>query len=572
MNPRTRFSTPLAPLLCPIFLSLTFTFLAHPSAAQDESVEQLCKTLLSETHKKQPYEQNEREVALHKLARRDSVPAVKCLVQALTDPFQHIRQEAVYWMQEEVQSASVIKWLSNKGLQLRHPAARKNVVRTLSRLADPSMIGNLKPLAEDGGPALQRAVAEAVRRIAPQRVPGYLLQLAASNNEQVAAEAIRTMGTIPDPRVSSYLRNNIRSLSGRPLAEATLALGRHAPDGCVQVLKTLLNHDSWQVRVMALRGFLALEQEQTNSSFQQTFKAARTAFKDGNWHVRAAAVDVLARTWTRDAIPVLLDGFEQANGRLRLDFMRALQTMTGEDLKWNPLNWKSWWSQHKEDLELGDQPENWRAGVAMTGKEKEQQNTDSFFGVPMVSNRVMFVMDFSGGMSSEVESGEYEGQTKIEIAKQELGNTIKKLNKKKRFNVLVHQYRSTFPPETRILSPFKKGRALVPARPQAQAAAYRWVSKLKASGWGAFYEAFRAATRSPAVDTIVFLSDGKPTRGKFAGTTAVMDDRFFEQLQEMNRYRQVMIHTVLTGAKAGGTDADYLKRIADLTGGIFQKF
>jgi hypothetical protein len=40
----------------------------------------------------------------------------------------------------------------------------------------------------------------------------------------------------------------------------------------------------------------------------------------------------------------------------------------------------------------------------------------------------------------------------------------------------------------------------------------------------------------------------------------------------MNRYRQVMIHTVLTGKEAGGTDADYLQRIADLTGGIFQKF
>ncbi len=569
MNPRMH-SASRTPVLYRPLLILSFALLALPATSGEESVEQLCKTLLSETHKKQPYEQGKREVALHKLARRDSIPAVKCLVQALTDPFQHIRQEAVYWMQEEIHNERVVRWMTENGLQLSHPAARTNVVRTLGRLADPSMVDRFKPLAKKGAPAVQRAVAEAVRRISPDRVPAYLIDLASSSNKQVAGEALRTMGTIPDARVPSYLRKHIRSLSGRPLAEATLALGRHAPDGCVQMLKRLLGHERWQVRVMALRGLLALEQDRKDSSFPLTFQAARTAFKDRNWHVRAAAVDVLARTWTRDAIPVLLDGFEQAGGRLRLDYMRVLQSMTGEDLKWNPINWRSWWSQNKEEVELGERPDNWRAGVPLT--QKDQQETDSFFGVPMLSDRVMFVMDFSGGMSSEVESGEYEGQTKIEIAKRELGNTIKKLDKKKRFNVIVHRYRSTFPPETRIQSPFEQGRKLVPARPKTQAAAYRWVSKLNARGWGAFYEAFRAATRSPAVDTIVFLSDGKPTRGKFAGTTAVMDDRFFEQLQEMNRYRQVMIHTVLTGQKAGGTDAEYLKRIADLTGGVFQKF
>ncbi len=575
MNVRTGGSHSILRLVFPAF-AVAFCILppsisVGPARAQDtrESVDELCETLLSEKLRKDPHEQSKREVALHKLARRDSVAAAKCLVQVLNDPFEHIRQEAVYWMQDKTANQQVVDWLVNRGLRVSDPVVRKNVVRVLARLGPEDLTSHLKPLATDDAVDVRLAVIRALRRYEPEQVPSYLPELAGNQNKRIAAEAIRTMGTIDDDRVSSYLRNTIRSLEGRVLAEAALTLGRHAPDGAVGMLKTLLEHNDWRVRTMALRGMLAAERTRGGDKFQGTLKSAESALEDPNWHVRAAAVDALVRTWQKEAIPILLDGFERAEGRLKLDYMRALQSMTGQDLKWNPLNWKSWWSQHKEDVELGEQPENWRKGEDITPDEEE---TGGFFGVPMLSRRVMFVMDFSGGMSSEVTGGEYEGKTKLEIAKNELRDTVKKLSEEHKFNILIYRYSSTFPPKTRILSPVSKGKKLAPAENQVKSAAVEWVMKQRAGGWGAFYESFRAATRSPAVDTIVFLSDGKPTRGRFAGTSAIMEDRFFQELQEMNRYRQVMIHTVLTGKEAGGTDADYLKRVADLTGGIFQKY
>ena len=64
------------------------------------------------------------------------------------------------------------------------------------------------------------------------------------------------------------------------------------------------------------------------------------------------------------------------------------------------------------------------------------------------------------------------------------------------------------------------------------------------------------------MDTIYFLSDGRPSRGRY--------DRDFRLLQELggwNRFRQVVIHTVLAGR--GKDDRRFLEDLAARTGGMF---
>jgi hypothetical protein len=65
------------------------------------------------------------------------------------------------------------------------------------------------------------------------------------------------------------------------------------------MLKTLLEHSDWRVRAMALRGMLAADQTQENDAYDMTLNAAGSMLDDSSWQVRAAAVDVLVRTWRK---------------------------------------------------------------------------------------------------------------------------------------------------------------------------------------------------------------------------------------------------------------------------------
>lgn len=83
-------------------------------------------------------------------------------------------------------------------------------------------------------------------------------------------------------------------------------------------------------------------------------------------------------------------------------------------------------------------------------------------------------------------------------------------------------------------------------------------------GRGDLYDALMEAFAEPEVDTIFLLSDGRATYG-----TYIIDENILENLKTENRFRQVVIHTILTGTK--GTNPKLMESIAELTGGMFIK-
>ena len=83
-------------------------------------------------------------------------------------------------------------------------------------------------------------------------------------------------------------------------------------------------------------------------------------------------------------------------------------------------------------------------------------------------------------------------------------------------------------------------RRLVDAGPDGIKKALKWLDRLAPSGGTNSYTALKAGfERFPEVDTIYFLSDGKPSRG------AITDpDRIAARVIEMNRRRRVRVHTI----------------------------
>ena len=154
------------------------------------------------------------------------------------------------------------------------------------------------------------------------------------------------------------------------------------------------------------------------------------------------------------------------------------------------------------------------------------------------------------------------GRPKIDVAKEEMEKVIQRLAPDARFNVLVYRDLSRYPPEPEATRAFP---ALTAASAGARAKGIGWVKEQAPLGWGAFYDALVAALEDPEVDTLFLLSDGVPSHG-----THVKYEEMVRWFGVENRWRNVCIHTVLTGkVEEGGTDDRLMNELASSTGGMY---
>ena len=92
--------------------------------------------------------------------------------------------------------------------------------------------------------------------------------------------------------------------------------------------------------------------------------------------------------------------------------------------------------------------------------------------------------------------------------------------------------------------------------------ATRWLADEEPKGWGAFYDALAALAAEEEVDTVYFLTDGRPSRGTYD-----RPHRLLEAFGRLNRFRRLVVHTVLVGRERA--DRAFLRDLAAATGGLF---
>ena len=164
---------------------------------------------------------------------------------------------------------------------------------------------------------------------------------------------------------------------------------------------------------------------------------------------------------------------------------------------------------------------------------------------------------------------------RIDIAKKELKEAIAALPKDGIFNIIF--YSSDF----RL---WKK--ELVPSNADNKREAREWVDQIQAVGATNIYDplvkAFQLAGRGThdkaykvELDTIFFLSDGQPNRGRFTNP-----DDILREIMELNSRKKVQIHTIAIGGKpigagagqGGGADVGFMRQLAERTGGTFLRY
>lgn len=322
-----------------------------------------------------------------------------------------------------------------------------------------------------------------------------------------------------------------------------------------------------------------------------------TRLADEQWQVQSAAIGAVASLRPQEAVQPLIDLMRQS-GRLRTECAEALFRITSMDFGVDPDRWQAQWQtlmsiegwRIPTDAELAQKLANRKKYDAFYGKKDEMS---SFAGIPTTSTNVLFVIDVSGSMDNlvvEVDKfRDYKDRKRFTIVQTELLNTIETLGRDTNFNIVAF---------ATDLKPWKS--RLVPGNVVNRDSAKNFVRKLRPIGGTEAQELARSGLGGAAnlgagktntykallygfgvdpakpvkgpltgfdkkalkrpLDTMYFLSDGRPSVGKLIDTNEIL-----AAVNKYNGQYRIVIHTIAIGS----FQKEFLKQLAGDNGGVF---
>ncbi|MBI3273191.1 MAG: HEAT repeat domain-containing protein [Planctomycetes bacterium] len=471
------------------------------------------------------------------------------------------------------------------------PPVIEAVVLALSRIKDPEAVKFLSQNALLGGRSekTRAHAAWALELMKEKDTIPPLLRALGDASVEVRACAANALGAISEKEVAKPLSEKLSSSSPPPVSVAILhALGRLKENSVYDAVAALFGTSNALVRAAALRAGASLGAEKAlealqkgttatdapvriaalescqKADFEASLAASIKALDDEAWQVRVAAIYTFQRLWDKRSLEPLIARMEKEKGRLRLDIGLMLKDLTGKDIGFDAKSWRGWWEGHKADFEMPPRPKKGQKREA-----KDDGTQAAFFNIPVLSDRVTFVIDYSGSMYKEDPGrGTPDGKTaaaapkrKIDLALEELQNVLNRLKPEVRLNLVVMSTEAVNQ-KCRKAAP-----QLVPATEENKKrlmdfakATCKKLEEIK-RGRGDMYDSIRDAMADPECDTVFVLSDGRPSSGEVQESVT-----FFHRIAMDNEFKKVMIHTVLTGTK--GIDQEFMDRIAEETNGI----
>jgi hypothetical protein len=266
---------------------------------------------------------------------------------------------------------------------------------------------------------------------------------------------------------------------------------------------------------------------------------------DSHLAVQTEALMALMQLRRPDSVPILIERLAVEQGAMKWRVEKALERMTTQPFGPSVESWRRWWKNEGKDYVL---PSVAEAEDILLERDVwgDSGDTGGFYGMPIVSNRVAFILDTSGSMKAEYHTSYYEDldetgaaksdaekSTRIKIAKRELVQSLEKLADNVHFNILF------FDSSVRT---WKKKLSKMSAGTRKDSIAF--VNKQQAAGATAIFDALEAAFRDKEIDTIYVLSDGQPMGGKLNDPELIR-----KKVREWNRTRHITIHSISVGGE-----------------------
>ena len=260
------------------------------------------------------------------------------------------------------------------------------------------------------------------------------------------------------------------------------------------------------------------------------------------WALRSVAYRYLTRFRDLSSLPLLIARWGKESGRLESELAEALFVHAGVR-RWTRDDWLEWWKKNGEGHALPHE-------ATVTSSKKQGQGggtTVSYFGIPLVSRKCVFLVDASGSMAAKI--GTDKKRTRYDEVRSQLHNAVEKLPDDQLFNICFYSSGvNPMWPELRSAKGEERKAVL---------------DRIKASnftqGSTNIFDSLERSFGDAQIDTIYLLSDGEPSAGRVTDVTQIAD-----LVRRWNYGRQVVIHCVSVGA-----NSKFLERLARESGGEY---
>ncbi len=473
------------------------------------------------------------------------------------------------------------------------PAQRVEAVMSLESIDCPEAVHALTPLLRHKEPDIQKAAKLVLSGYkAPETYKAVLEGLPELTDREMRAQMFDVISRAGQVGLKSTMKQiwdaSQESLTVAEKYYMARAYGALGAELYEDIIGTLTEDRAYQVRLAAL-------DTARTSKLKGLGPKLLGLLDDPVWQVQAAAIKCVGRLRTMEAVVPLI-AFLEKEGRLKKDAANALFEITARDFGTDHAAWEKQWKfltsikgfRLPTEVEL----EKARKTRAKADKNYKLKKGDkAFAGIPTNSTRVIFIIDVSASMDDLVvdrqkfRAGNYPSFRKIDIVKTELLRTINGLNQHTHFNILAF---------AKKVKGWK--RWLTPGTINYKASAISFVKRMQPLGvakkgmfgatgddsgktntHAALMRAFdldpakgvsstaitggkKSVRKALKLDTIYFLTDGRPTVGKFVDTEDIL-----KEVGKINEVRGIVIHTI----SIGEFEASFMRRLAENNGGVF---
>ena len=436
----------------------------------------------------------------------------------------------------------------------------------LATEGDAAAVDALLPLAELESATLRGRMQDLLTPVRDAGGVAVMAKGVSSRMEAVRELCAHVLAEIPTPEATRALADQLLKERLEPVALAIVkALARHGgAGGASAIVAAARKHARNEVLRRAILRSLAdigLEQEAVRRYFEKKLESnkweervlgvgaaarARAAsltpalianLDHREWRVRLAVIQAFRRIRVKEAVQPLIERLnEEEKSRLLREIGETLYLLTGKQFYKDYELWARWWRSARDTFEV---PARLKEAPARRGT----RTVARFYGLPVDSERVVFVIDQSGSMSSETN-----GKSDYRVAVGEVLKVMSRLKRGARANVILF--------ETQIHEWKKK---LVAVTSSSRAALKRHLESNGPTGGTNLYDGLEMALHHKGVDTIFLLSDGMPHSGKFVAQSDIV-----REVRRINELKRITIHCVSLGR-----DSTLLKRLASENGGRY---